>query len=242
LDLSYKELERTLKEVPRSRFKHVKCYGLHGTYDDGLVWVNSPAIRERPKALMSMGSSVGNFSKVDAAQWLRTFSAALQPGDSILIGIDGCRDPQKVFHAYNDEEGVTHDFVLNGLEHANRLLGSEHFDPKTWKVFGEYRYDSEGGRHVAFVSPRQDVVVDGITIKKDEKIQIEESNKYSPAETNRLLKGAGLQQGAKWANETGDYGKFRSCDACMSIFAFTVLVYHFSRPFQLIADSITYGF
>jgi L-histidine Nalpha-methyltransferase / hercynylcysteine S-oxide synthase len=207
LDVSEAELRRTLAAVPHGRFAHVKCYGLHGTYDDGLEWLKSAAVAARPKSVLSMGSSIGNFDKAAASRFLGAFAAALRTGDRLLIGIDACHDPAKVFHAYNDTDGVTHRFILNGLEHANQLLGSDEFDVGDWRVIGEYRYDAEGGRHVAFVTPTRDVTIDGILVRKDEKIQIEESNKFSPDEANRLFLDAGLQQGVRWTNETGDYGK-----------------------------------
>jgi len=57
LDLSLKELKRTLQQVPS--FTHVKCHGLHGTYDDGLDWLKIPENKSRPKCVMSLGSSLG---------------------------------------------------------------------------------------------------------------------------------------------------------------------------------------
>lgn len=59
LDLSLKELHRTLEQVPA--FKHVRCHGLHGTYDDGLDWLKTPENIARPKCVMSLGSSIGQF-------------------------------------------------------------------------------------------------------------------------------------------------------------------------------------
>jgi L-histidine Nalpha-methyltransferase / hercynylcysteine S-oxide synthase len=206
LDLSVVELERTLEAVPQSRFTHVRCFGLHGTYDDGLEWLKSEEVSKVPKAVLSMGSSIGNFAKPDAGRFLNSFASTLKPGDCLLVGIDACQDPRKVFHAYNDMDGLTHKFVLNGLEHANELLGSHDFDTNTWRVFGEYRYDEQGGRHVAFVSPARDVTIDGVTIRQDEKIKIEESHKFSAEETNQVFCDAGLVQGVRWANQQGDYG------------------------------------
>lgn len=57
LDLSLKELRRTLEQLPQ--FGHVKCHGLHGTYDDGLEWLKLPKNQVRPKCVMSLGSSIG---------------------------------------------------------------------------------------------------------------------------------------------------------------------------------------
>ena len=60
LDLSLEELKRTLEQVPE--FKHVRCHGLHGTYDDGLAWLKLPENSSRPKCVLSLGSSIGTSS------------------------------------------------------------------------------------------------------------------------------------------------------------------------------------
>lgn len=57
LDLSQKELERTLSDVPV--FNNVVCRGLLGTYDDGLEWIRSGVNASRPKCILSLGSSIG---------------------------------------------------------------------------------------------------------------------------------------------------------------------------------------
>jgi uncharacterized SAM-dependent methyltransferase len=60
LDLSPKELERTLAAVPQ--FQNVRCHGLHGTYDDGLAWLKSNGIASRPKCILTLGSSIGTYN------------------------------------------------------------------------------------------------------------------------------------------------------------------------------------
>jgi uncharacterized SAM-dependent methyltransferase len=57
LDLSQRELERTLSHVPD--FKYVRCHGLLGTYDDGTVWLKQPSIVGKPKCILHLGSSIG---------------------------------------------------------------------------------------------------------------------------------------------------------------------------------------
>ncbi|TVY30182.1 Ergothioneine biosynthesis protein [Lachnellula hyalina] len=203
LDLSLKELKRTLEQVPI--FEHVKCHGLHGTYDDGLDWLKTPEQSSRPKCVMSLGSSIGNFHRSDAAAFLRRFSDALQPSDSILVGLDGTEDAQKVYHAYNDREGITHKFILNGLIQANEVLGEEVFRLDDWKVIGEYVYDGEGGRHQAFYSPKRDVVFNDVTFKAEERIQVEQSLKYPPEAATQLWSDAGLQEVRRWKASSEDY-------------------------------------
>lgn len=57
LDLQLTELERTLHSAPQ--FQHVRCHGLHGTYEDGLAWLKLSEQNLRPKCVISLGSSIG---------------------------------------------------------------------------------------------------------------------------------------------------------------------------------------
>lgn len=173
LDLMQSELERTLDDVPEGTFRYVKCAGLLGTYDDGLEWLKRPENAKKPKAILSMGSSIGNFPRDEASAFIAQWSAELGPEDMMIIGLDGCLDAKRVYHAYNDKHGVTHEFIRNGLHHANVLLGHEAFKQDEWEVLGEY--DSVGDRHRAFVIPKVDVTVEGAPVKKGERIRIEES-------------------------------------------------------------------
>lgn len=203
LDLSLKELKRTLEQVPL--FEYVKCHGLHGTYDDGLDWLKIPENRTRPKCIMSLGSSIGNFSRQEAAAFLSGFANVLQPSDSILLGLDATQDPGKVYHAYNDREGTTHKFVLNGLLHANKLLGEKAFDLDDWRVIGEYVYDGEGGRHQAFYSPIRDVRVKDIQFKAGERVKVEESLKYSSEDAQHLWRTSGVNEVKTWSAASEAY-------------------------------------
>lgn len=204
VDLSLPELERTFSEVPIEGYKHVTCYGLHGTYDDAREWLKQPDIRAKPKTILWLGSSLGNDNRSSLPPFFSSFREAIEPGDIMLVGIDSCKEPERVYHAYNDREGVTHQFILNGLKHANRLLGYDAFKGGEWEVIGEY--DVTAGRHHAFVSPLIDVVVDEVRIPKGERIRIEESYKFSKEEIVELWERSGLVANTVWANSRGDYG------------------------------------
>jgi len=206
LDLSPEELERTLAAVPEGTFQNVKCFGLLGTYDDGLAWLKEPENIRKPKTILSLGSSIGNFERNEAAEFISQFADVLTPMDNMLIGIDACTDPERVYHAYNDREGLTHEFILNGLKRANELLGYEAFGPKDWKVIG--KYNKEHDRHEAFVAPVKDVTIEGVVIQAGEEVRIEESWKYNWDQSERLWYDARVSEGAKWVNARGDYGNF----------------------------------
>lgn len=209
------ELERTLAAVPAGTFKHVECAGLWGTYDDGLAWLKRPENAARPKAILSLGSSIGNFTPEEAVPFISQFAKELDSSDIMLIALDGCQDPEKVYSAYNDQGEVTHNFTMNGLKHANKLLGHDAFKLPDWEAVGEY--DRQGSRHRAFVVPKIDVTVEGVFISKGEKIQIEESNKIQPAEANRwwrnvdVLAKKSRRMGVREEERVGDFGALTSC-------------------------------
>lgn len=205
LDLSYNELWRTLSEVPSGTYRHVRCRGLHGTYEDGLKWLKRAENCHRPRCIMSLGSSVGNFNLQDASKFLHGFAAVLGQNDSILVGVDSTNLANKVFTAYNDKIGLTEQFYRNGLEHANRLLGQSVFDQEDWDVIGVFNKDKR--RHEAFIAPRKDIVKGNFLFVQGERIRIEEAYKFSSVQKSRLWRQAGLQTGATFTDSTGDYCK-----------------------------------
>lgn len=101
-------------------------------------------------------------------------------------------------------------FILNGLRHANGVLGSEEFKLEDWEVIGEYVYDNEGGRHQAFYSPVRDTTVLGETIKAHERIQVEQSLKYSKDGMQNLWRAAGVVESDRWMVEGDEYGELLS--------------------------------
>ena len=98
----------------------------------------------------------------DSAAFLQKFP--MNPGDTWVIGIDRRKDAFRIWRAYNDSQGVTREFELNGLRNANKILGSEEFKDGEWEYVGEY--DAVNGRHEAWVVPLNDVEVCGVHIQE----------------------------------------------------------------------------
>ncbi|KAJ5900851.1 Ergothioneine biosynthesis protein 1 [Penicillium subrubescens] len=203
LDLSLVELQRTFSEISPEGFTYVGLHGLHGTYDDALLWLKNPENRTRPTVVLSMGSSLGNFDRASAANFLGGFSQALGPSDFLLIGLDACKTPEKVYKAYNDSQGVTQQFYENGLAHANSVLGFEAFKPNDWEIITGY--DKKNGRHQAFYAPKVHVTINDIQIPKGEKLIFEEAYKYGADEREELCRNAGLISQVVFGNSTDDY-------------------------------------
>ncbi|RDW74477.1 DUF323 domain protein [Aspergillus mulundensis] len=203
LDLSLSELERTFSNVAVEEYKSVGFHGLHGTYDDGHTWLSDPKNRERPTVVLSMGSSLGNFSPPEAAAFLAGFAKLMKPSDMMVIGLDACEDPQRVYKAYNDSAGITRKFYENGLVNANKTFGREVFRPEEWEIVTEY--DEVDGRHQAFYAPTKNLTICNVHLKRGERIIFEEAFKYGSERREKLWREAGLLEAAEFDSSSGDY-------------------------------------
>lgn len=85
-------------------------------------------------------------------------------------------------------------------------MGEQVFNLDDWRVIGEYVYDDEGGRHQAFYSPKKDVHYKDVHFKAGERVQVEQSLKYSAEEANQLWKDSGLNEVALWSASSEAYG------------------------------------
>ena len=144
------------------------------------------------------GSSIGNFTAVEALEFLRQARHAAQDG-GLLIGVDLVKPVSVLVPAYDDALGLTAAFNRNMLLHINRLLGSD-FDVSQWRhraLFNER--DARIEMHLESV---QDVTVRwpgaARRFKAGESIHTENSCKYTPQRFEALLREAGFSQVNQW--------------------------------------------
>ncbi len=149
------------------------------------------------------GSSIGNFTRPEAAEFLRSAKRILtgaQPG--FLIGVDLRKDAAILNAAYDDAAGVTAEFNLNLLVRANRELGAD-FDLDGFRHHAFYNED-EGRIEMHLISTRaQDVSIGGQTFHfgADETIHTENSYKYAPEEFADIARQAGYTPEKLWIDE-----------------------------------------
>lgn len=205
LDLSYPELERTFAEVETNKFKFVKFNGFHGTYDDGLAWLAKRENKDKVNVIVSLGSSIGNFTRDEAAEFLKTYSRTLEPTDRVIIGLDATTDAKRIYAAYNDREGITEKFYRNGLDHANSILGYEAFKQDEWEVLGEFI--EADNKHMASYISLADVEILGFKIKKGERMPFEHAYKFAGQQGDQLWHDAALIPTALYTDSTGNHGK-----------------------------------
>jgi EasF-like predicted methyltransferase len=208
LDLSLSELRRTFAQLDTKAYRHVTFRALHGTYDDALAWLRDTAHDSTTTTcVMTMGSSIGNFSPDGAAKFLGEFKKVLAASDLILVGLDACQQADRVFQAYNDTPGTTEKFYRNGLAHANRILGYEAFKQHEWQV--DCHYDDKLNQHSASYKALQPIHTPDFSFEEGEKVHLEDAFKYSQAGSDQLWHAAGLIPQMAYTNKAGDYGKIR---------------------------------
>lgn len=100
------------------RHERLRVSGLATSWENALVRVRDVT----PKALLFLGSTIGNLEPLEMDKFLRQVEAALQPGDAFLLGIDLVKDRSALEAAYNDAAGVTERFTLNLFDRMNREL------------------------------------------------------------------------------------------------------------------------
>jgi uncharacterized SAM-dependent methyltransferase len=89
------------------------------------------AVRHERRLVFYPGSSIGNFSPPQAAQFLSDVHS-LCPGGHLLLGADLVKDAGELVAAYDDALGVTAAFNLNVLNVVNRLAGTD-FHSADWR-------------------------------------------------------------------------------------------------------------
>src|SRR5438046_1817362 len=71
------------------------------------------------------GSSIGNLEPPEVPGFLRRAKRALGQAAAFVVGVDLVKDPEVLYAAYNDSQGVTAQFNRNLLVRINRELGAD---------------------------------------------------------------------------------------------------------------------
>ena len=150
----------------------------------------------RKKAIVVLGSNIGNLLHPRAIEFLTQLKDTMNEGDVLFMGFDQKKHPQTILDAYNDPEGVTEAFNKNLLHRINNELGGN-FNPdnfKHWEV-----YDPETGTAKSFLVSlkAQNVKISAIDLdvsfKPWETIHTEISQKYDDETVHWLAKESGLE-------------------------------------------------
>ena len=148
------------------------------------------------------GSTIGNFSPLEAQHFLANAKKTLGKNGLMLIGVDTKKSPEILHRAYNDSRGVTGKFNLNILHRINRELNGT-IDISAFEHYAYYN-PLKGCIEMVLVSSRdQYATIDDTEyyFAESECIHTESSYKYTPTEFRELVHKAGWQVDRFWFAE-----------------------------------------
>eukprot|EP00842_Homolaphlyctis_polyrhiza_P006612 jgi/Hompol1/6952/HPOL_005156-RA len=209
VDLSETSLRQSLAPLAAA-FPTIDFVGLWGTYDDSLLWLKNTLPAGTPKLFLWLGSSIGNLTRTQAAQFLQNICAnTMDSADVFLCGIDRRNDYEPLSRAYNDSHGITRDFIMNGLDHINHIFNQPIFNRSDFEYVSIY--NEVEGRHEAYYKALKDLTIESkdptfsVQLTKDELINVEYSYKYSADEVDSLVKYAGFEHPGMWTDSKQMY-------------------------------------
>lgn len=150
----------------------------------------------KPKVVLFLGSTIGNFSDEDANEFMQRLSVNLNEHDCLLLGVDLIKSKDIVLPAYNDSKGITRAFNLNLLERINRELGGN-FDLS--KFDHVPLYDENEGIAKSFLRSTENQTVrisalhKTVQFEEGELIHTEVSRKYNDEILKQVIDGCRLE-------------------------------------------------
>lgn len=205
IDICRPVLEQSAADLVE-RFGTLEIVAVAAEYHEGLRHLASESVR--PRLILWLGSNIGNFTRAEAAAFLRRVRDTMTPPDRMLVGVDLRKDRAVLEAAYDDAAGVTAAFNRNLLARINHELDGN-FDLSVFQHRAIYNEDP-GRIEMYLVSTRVQGVTIGriglnVTFAAGETIHTENSYKYSLAEINALATAAGLQEQSSWRDVAGRF-------------------------------------
>jgi L-histidine N-alpha-methyltransferase len=156
-----------------------------------------------------LGSSIGNFGPSDRGRFLASIRGVLEEGESLLLGVDLVKDPERLVAAYDDRSGVTAEFNRNVLRVVNKELGAD-FRPECFDHVARWNADGEWIELALRSRLEQQVSIPGadlrVAFSRGEELGTEISAKFRPEGVRDELRAAGFDVVRFWTDAQGDFG------------------------------------
>ncbi|MFL6173174.1 MAG: L-histidine N(alpha)-methyltransferase [Marmoricola sp.] len=155
-----------------------------------------------------LGGTIGNLYLEERRAFLGALADLLESGDSVLLGTDLVKSADRLIAAYNDDSGVTDEFIRNSLVVLNRELGAD-FDPASFSYVPfwdphmermDMRLRSETPQRVSI--PGADMVLD---LAVGEEIRVEISTKFRVSKIAAELEHAGFGVARVWTDAENEF-------------------------------------
>jgi L-histidine Nalpha-methyltransferase len=180
-----------------------EVYPLQQFYLDGMTRAVAHRRSRETFLVLFLGSTIGNFERPCAREFLCDLRRCLDSGDMLLIGADLVKERDRMLLAYDDPTGVTAAFNLNLLGRINRELGGK-FDLRRFEHQARW---NEGERRIEMhLRSRVDQTVfiedASLTVpfSRGETIWTESSHKFRAAEMYEMAEQTGFRVEEQWVD------------------------------------------
>ena len=202
IDISVAALNRCRTELEQVQGVRIDPIAL--PYMEGLKQAVGSAPDGSKLLLLFLGSTIGNFDRPVAVDFLRDIRAVLREGDTLLLGADLEKPTSQLLAAYDDPAGVTAAFNSNMLARINRELGGD-FDLAEFEHVAIYN-ESERRIEMHLNSCRdQKVHISAakltVNIRKGETIWTESSHKFNCEELVDMATATGFRCTQQWVDD-----------------------------------------
>ena len=211
LDVSPSSLRSSIRELlglfpwnPKTNIQ-----GLLGTYEDCISWLHGQSDQNSPVTLLWLGNSIANFTPSEASDLIARFFRAGQASPvpvQMIAGIDGCQREDEIVESYESDKSCN--FILNGLDCANNLLGTKTFLTQDWDFCGEWNVKKS--MHESFYVARHNVFLEiegeEFQIRPGERVRAIQSGKWPQVKVADICAAANTSIINTWSNQDGSYG------------------------------------
>ncbi|MGF1600318.1 MAG: L-histidine N(alpha)-methyltransferase [Acidimicrobiales bacterium] len=187
------------------RYEGVEIHALVGDFTRHLSF-----LPEGDRRLVAfLGGTIGNFYVEERRAFLGALADHLNPGDWLLLGVDLVKSIDRILAAYNDEEGLTAEFIRNVLLVLNDSLGAD-FDPEAFDYVPSWDgYEERVDMRLRSAMPQR-VRIAGldldVALGEGEELRVEISTKFRPRRLEDELIDAGFDLARLWTDHANDFG------------------------------------
>ena len=186
-------------EVIQNRFPDIQIMPIQGDFTQPVKWLEKK--EQSQKVVFFPGSTIGNFEKHSAIEFLKNMHELIGNNGALIIGADLIKEPQVLEAAYDDRLGVTAEFNKNILARINTELDAnfklEQFSHKAYFNQQEQRIEMH---LVSKINQTVNIGSETILFSKGESIHTENSHKYSIESFLQMANLAGFKSLKTWTD------------------------------------------
>ena len=205
IDISFKFIKKASKKL-KKKYPKLKIKPIYADYNKPFKIQN---YKKTTKIFFFLGSSIGNFHPGEDIKFLKNLAKCIDKKSFVFVGVDLVKKANIIEKAYNDKAGYTAKFSLNLINVINRNFKCG-LNINNFYYRGVYNRKLRSIQGFLISKCDQSFKIDfkKFILKKDEKIQVEVSNKFTIKSFTKLAKKANFKTHSFWTDKLNFFAIF----------------------------------